>query len=139
MAGALIVTAEMGAEEFAWLDSLRRRHYPAERNQPPLQRGCAAAPLVVPVGDDEDPDQLRHVPVLRDDHRAECCAPRHEGREEPGDYDAVGLDSKRHRPPQPGCDVHRQEDSEHDNAEDAGERRPVDRDHQSSDGAEGHQ
>jgi hypothetical protein len=33
MAGALIVTAEMGAEEFAWLDSLRRRHYPAERNQ----------------------------------------------------------------------------------------------------------
>jgi hypothetical protein len=35
MAGALIVTAEMGAEEFAWLDSLRRRHYPAERNQLP--------------------------------------------------------------------------------------------------------
>jgi len=35
MAGALIVTAEMGAEEFAWLDSLRRRHYPAARNQLP--------------------------------------------------------------------------------------------------------
>lgn len=35
MAGALIVTAEMRAEEFAWLDSLRRRHYPADRNQVP--------------------------------------------------------------------------------------------------------
>ena len=35
MAGALIVTAELGAEEFAWLDSLRRRHYPPDRNQLP--------------------------------------------------------------------------------------------------------
>lgn len=35
MAGALIVTAEMGAEEFAWLDSLRRRHYPVDRNHLP--------------------------------------------------------------------------------------------------------
>jgi hypothetical protein len=35
MAGPLIVTAEMGAEEFAWLDSLRRRHYPVDRNQLP--------------------------------------------------------------------------------------------------------
>lgn len=33
MAGALIVTAEMGAEDFAWLNSLRRRHFPPERNQ----------------------------------------------------------------------------------------------------------
>lgn len=33
MAGALIVTAELGAEDFAWLDRLRRAHYPAERNQ----------------------------------------------------------------------------------------------------------
>ena len=33
MAGALIVTAEMGAADLAWLDGLRRRHYPAERNQ----------------------------------------------------------------------------------------------------------
>jgi len=33
--GALIVTAELGAEDFAWLDSLRRRHYPAERNRVP--------------------------------------------------------------------------------------------------------
>ncbi|HUE78595.1 MAG TPA: 2'-5' RNA ligase family protein [Sphingomicrobium sp.] len=35
MAGALIVTAELGAEDFAWLDGLRRRHYPAERNRVP--------------------------------------------------------------------------------------------------------
>lgn len=30
---ALIVTAEIGAADFAWLDSLRRRHFPPERNQ----------------------------------------------------------------------------------------------------------
>ena len=35
MAGALIVTAELGAEDFAWLDALRRRHYPPDRNQVP--------------------------------------------------------------------------------------------------------
>lgn len=35
MAGALIVTAELGAQDFAWLDGLRRRHYPADRNQVP--------------------------------------------------------------------------------------------------------
>ena len=35
MAGALIVTAELGKQDFAWLDALRRRHYPAERNRVP--------------------------------------------------------------------------------------------------------
>jgi 2'-5' RNA ligase superfamily len=35
MAGALIVTVELGAEDFAWLDGLRRRHYPAEQNRVP--------------------------------------------------------------------------------------------------------
>ncbi len=35
MAGALIVTAELGAQDFAWLDGLRRRHYPPERNRVP--------------------------------------------------------------------------------------------------------
>jgi hypothetical protein len=35
MAGALIVTAELGGEDLAWLDRLRRAHYPAERNQLP--------------------------------------------------------------------------------------------------------
>ena len=35
MAGPLIVTAELGPEDFAWLNDLRRRHYPAERNRLP--------------------------------------------------------------------------------------------------------
>ena len=35
MAGALIVTAEFAAEDFAWLDALRRRHYPPDRNRVP--------------------------------------------------------------------------------------------------------
>ena len=35
MAGALIVTAELGREDFSWLDGLRRRHFPPERNQVP--------------------------------------------------------------------------------------------------------
>ncbi|MBA2466617.1 MAG: 2'-5' RNA ligase family protein [Sphingomonas sp.] len=35
MSQALIVTAELGPEDFAWLDALRRRHYPPERNQVP--------------------------------------------------------------------------------------------------------
>jgi len=35
MAGALIVTAELAPVDLAWLDRLRRAHYPAERNQLP--------------------------------------------------------------------------------------------------------
>jgi hypothetical protein len=35
MAGPLIVTAELGPADFAWLNGLRRRHYPAERNHLP--------------------------------------------------------------------------------------------------------
>jgi hypothetical protein len=35
VSAALIVTAELGGEDFAWLDALRRRHYPPERNQLP--------------------------------------------------------------------------------------------------------
>lgn len=30
---ALIVTAELGASDLAWLDALRERHFPPERNQ----------------------------------------------------------------------------------------------------------
>lgn len=33
MAGALIVTAELGRADFAWLDDERRRYFPPERNQ----------------------------------------------------------------------------------------------------------
>jgi hypothetical protein len=32
MSGALIVTAALGAEDFAWLNGLRRIHFPPERN-----------------------------------------------------------------------------------------------------------
>src|SRR5690349_12233817 len=35
MAGALIVTAELGARDLAWLEGLRRAHYPPDRNQIP--------------------------------------------------------------------------------------------------------
>ena len=35
MAPPLIVTAEFAAPDFAWLEGLRRIHYPAERNQVP--------------------------------------------------------------------------------------------------------
>lgn len=30
---ALVVTAELGANDLAWLDALRKRHFPPERNQ----------------------------------------------------------------------------------------------------------
>ena len=33
MAGPLIVTAELGRSDFGWLNELRLRHYPPERNQ----------------------------------------------------------------------------------------------------------
>ena len=33
MAGPLIVTAELGPEDFSWLNDLRRRHYPVDRNR----------------------------------------------------------------------------------------------------------
>lgn len=33
--GALIVTAELGAEDLVWLDALRKRHFPPERNHLP--------------------------------------------------------------------------------------------------------
>jgi hypothetical protein len=35
LAGALIILAELGKSDFAWLDALRRRHYPPERNRVP--------------------------------------------------------------------------------------------------------
>ena len=35
MAGALIVTAEFGPSDLAWLDGLRRTHYPLDRNLVP--------------------------------------------------------------------------------------------------------
>ena len=50
MAGALIVTAELGASDFAWLDGERRRYFPPERNQLPahLTMFHALAPSLEP-------------------------------------------------------------------------------------------
>ena len=36
MAGPLIVTADFSATDFAWLEGLRRAHYPAELNRVPV-------------------------------------------------------------------------------------------------------
>ena len=36
MAGPLIVTADFARPDFAWLEGLRRAHYPAERNRVPV-------------------------------------------------------------------------------------------------------
>ena len=33
---ALIVTADFGADDFAWLEGLRRTHYPPDRNRVPV-------------------------------------------------------------------------------------------------------
>ena len=35
MAGAIIITAELGAADFGWLEGQRRLHYPPERNRVP--------------------------------------------------------------------------------------------------------
>ena len=50
VSGALIVTAELGAADLAWLDGLRRQHYPPERNQIPahLTMFHAVAPSAEP-------------------------------------------------------------------------------------------
>lgn len=36
MAGPLIVTADFSPDDFAWLEGLRRAHYPAEHNRVPV-------------------------------------------------------------------------------------------------------
>ena len=36
MSGPLIVTADFTADDFAWLEGLRRAHYPAEHNRVPV-------------------------------------------------------------------------------------------------------
>jgi len=62
MAGALIVTVEIARADLAWLDRLRRAHYPAERNHlaahltmfralPPSAEAEAGRALAVIAGD----------------------------------------------------------------------------------------
>ena len=63
MAGALIVTAELGAADFAWLERLRRTHYPPDRNR-------VAAHLTIfhalpPSGEGEIRSRLSHLAASR--------------------------------------------------------------------------
>ena len=58
MAGALIVTAELGPEDLARLDALRRRHYPPDRNQVPAHLTMFHA--LAPSAEDEARRRLAH-------------------------------------------------------------------------------
>ncbi len=51
MAGPLIVTAELGPQDFAWLDAQRRAHFPPERNQ--LAAHLTMFHTLPPSGEDE--------------------------------------------------------------------------------------
>lgn len=51
MAGALIALAELGASDLAWLDQLRRRHYPPDRNRVPAHLSLFRA--LPPSAEDE--------------------------------------------------------------------------------------
>lgn len=57
MAGALIVTAELAPPDFACLNNLRRRHYPAERNRLPAHLSMFHA--IVPSAESELRQLLR--------------------------------------------------------------------------------
>ena len=57
---ALIVTAELGPEDFTWLDAQRRAHFPPERNQLPAHLTIFHA--LPPSAEDETRRQLaRHA------------------------------------------------------------------------------
>ena len=53
---ALIVTADFAADDFAWLEGLRRAHYPPERNQVPVHLTLFHA--LPPSAEDEAKRQL---------------------------------------------------------------------------------
>lgn len=57
MAGPLIVTAELGAADFAWLDGQRRLYFPPERNQ--LSAHLTMFHALPPSLEDEVRDQLK--------------------------------------------------------------------------------
>jgi hypothetical protein len=66
MAGALIVTAELGEADFAWLDRERRLYFPPERNQ--LRAHLTMFHALPPSLEAEVRDQLK----------VQCAAPRPE-------------------------------------------------------------
>src|SRR5688500_5791635 len=53
---ALIVTADFAADDFAWLEGLRRAHYPPERNRVPVHLTLFHA--LLPSAEDEARRQL---------------------------------------------------------------------------------
>ena len=60
--GALIVTADFAPDDFAWLEGLRRAHYPLDRNQVPVHLTSFHA--LPPSAEEEARRQLAlHVPV----------------------------------------------------------------------------
>jgi hypothetical protein len=59
VAGPLIVIAELGSADFAWLDKLRRAHFPAERNQVPAHLTMFHA--LPPFAEDEVKRRLRDL------------------------------------------------------------------------------
>jgi hypothetical protein len=61
MAGALIVTAELGRDDFAWLEGLRRAHYPPDRNQVPAHLTMFRA--LPPSAEREVRSSLSHLAV----------------------------------------------------------------------------
>ena len=63
MAGPLIVTAELGPEDFAWLNDLRRHHFPPERNQ--LNAHLTMFHAVPPSAESELRQILRTAAELR--------------------------------------------------------------------------
>ena len=69
MAGALIVTAELGAGDHSWLDRLREAHFPPERNQFPAHLTIFHA--LPPSAEGE----LRHVCRSRAATAAERASP----------------------------------------------------------------
>jgi 2'-5' RNA ligase superfamily len=62
MAGALIVTAELASPDFAWLNDLRRRYYPAERNRVPAHLTMFHA--IIPSAESEIRQILRTMEQL---------------------------------------------------------------------------
>jgi len=61
MPAALIVTAELGGEDFARLDALRRRHFPPERNQ--LAAHLTLFHALAPSAEREIRDRLADIAV----------------------------------------------------------------------------
>ena len=63
MAGPLIVTAELGPEDFAWLNGLRRQHFPPDRNQ--LAAHLTMFHAIPPSAESELRQILRNAAQLR--------------------------------------------------------------------------